>query len=142
MRRFPYYEEAYGYPRYRRGGYREPFYDDVADYNTNAKSYYDYLARFNGFLHDMVDFINDLAKRMDGLEDKIKTLQDAVQKIVNNLYDSGAVDSKDLDKFKFKKGRDIATGNINVFTNKPDGATFIRTNKGKTEFDIVVGYEK
>ena len=142
MRRFPYYEEAYQYPRYRRGVYREPFYDDIADYNTNAKSYDDYLARFNGFLHDMVDFINDLAKRMDGLEDKIKTLQDAVQKIVNNLYDSGAVDSKDLDKFKFKKGRDIATGNINVFTNKPDGATYIRTNKGKTEFDIVVGYEK
>jgi hypothetical protein len=142
MRRFPYYEDRYRNPRYRRGGYREPFYDDIADYNTNAKSYYDYLARFNGFLHDLVDFINDLADRMDGIDDRLDTIEDALQKIVNNLYDSGAVDSKDLGKFKFNKGRDIATGNINVFTNKPDGATYIRTNKGKTEFDIVVGYEK
>lgn len=41
-----------------------PFYDDIADYNTNAKSYYDYLARFNGFLSTFVDFVNDLALRV------------------------------------------------------------------------------
>ena len=34
------YNNEYGY---RRGIYREPFYSDNADYNTNSKSYYDYL---------------------------------------------------------------------------------------------------
>lgn len=41
-----------------------PFYSDKADYNTNAKSYYDYLARYNGFLTYLVDFVNDLADRI------------------------------------------------------------------------------
>lgn len=41
-----------------------PFYSDKADYNTNAKSYYDYLARYNGFMSELIDFVNDLALRI------------------------------------------------------------------------------
>lgn len=44
--------------------YYEPFYSDNADYNTNAKSYYDYLARYNGFMSTLVEFVNDLADRI------------------------------------------------------------------------------
>lgn len=40
-----------------------PTYNEEADYNTNAKSYYDYLARFNGYLRYLNDFINMLARR-------------------------------------------------------------------------------
>lgn len=155
MARFPYYEDWQN-PRYRRGINREPFYTDEADYNTNAKSYYDYLARFNGFLHNLVDFINDLADRLDDLEDrvdkledrvdkiedKLDTLGDAIQKIIDNLYDSGAITSKDPNKFEFKKDRNIATGNINLFSDKTDGQTFIRTANGKQDKDVTVGYTK
>lgn len=41
--------------------YRQPFYNNFSDYNTNADSYYDYLARYNGFLSSLIDFINNLA---------------------------------------------------------------------------------
>lgn len=40
-----------------------PWYDDDADYNTNAKSYYDFLARFIRQLDDMIQLINSLLKR-------------------------------------------------------------------------------
>lgn len=162
MAKFPYYEDWQQYP-YRRGVYREPFYSDSEDYNTNAKSYYDYLARFNGFLHQLVDFVNDLADRLDDLEDRVDKLEDRVdkledrmdkvedkvdklgdglQKIIDNLYDSGAIDSKDPSKFEFKKDRNIATGNINVFSDKTDGQTFIRTANGKLDKDVTIGYTK
>ena len=44
-------------------GHWQPWYDDRKDYNTNAPSYYDYLARFNYFLREITDFINRLARR-------------------------------------------------------------------------------
>lgn len=141
MDKFPYFYQ-WNVPSYRRGIYRNPFYTDEADYNTNAKSYYDYLARFNGFLHHLVDFINDLADRISDLENKLKNLADGLQKIINNLYESGAIDSKDPKDFKFNKGRNIATGNINLFSDKTDGSTFIRTAKGKKDKDVTIGYTK
>lgn len=41
----------------------EPWYNDKTDYNTNAPSYYDYLARFNDFLQEVEFKINDLLDR-------------------------------------------------------------------------------
>lgn len=40
-----------------------PWYDDDADYNTNAKSYYDYLGFRIGQLDEIIDAINKLIKR-------------------------------------------------------------------------------
>lgn len=40
-----------------------PFYDDRADYNTNAKSYYDFLARYNMILKELSNIVNDLTNR-------------------------------------------------------------------------------
>ena len=40
-----------------------PWYDDDADYNTNAKSYYDYLGFRIGQLDALIDAINKLIKR-------------------------------------------------------------------------------
>ena len=50
-------------------GHWQPWYDDRKDYNTNAPSYYDYLARFNYFLREITDFINRLARRNIHLKD-------------------------------------------------------------------------
>lgn len=205
----------------------EPWYDDTADYNTNAKSYYDYLARFNRIMQEMPKAFQDGINRAlnrdvaventetvtltkagdwkgtsanpDGYDDlitlnadanfstKTKTkqyknlspngftihngsenysgvwspdygevlravddelgrltqenqgLKNALQKIIDNLYESGAITSKDLGDFSFKDGRNIATGNINFFGGKADGAHFIRTNNGQTENDVTAG---
>lgn len=40
-----------------------PWYDDDADYNTNAKSYYDYLGFRIGQLDALIDALNKLIKR-------------------------------------------------------------------------------
>ena len=40
-----------------------PWYDDDADYNTNAKSYYDYLGFRIGQLNAIIDAINKLIRR-------------------------------------------------------------------------------
>lgn len=50
-------------------GHWQPWYDDRKDYNTNAPSYYDYLARFNYFLREITDFINRLARRYINVKD-------------------------------------------------------------------------
>lgn len=46
----------------RYGSYA-PWYDDKADYNTNAKSYYDYLTRINQYLKIIQEKINELIDR-------------------------------------------------------------------------------
>lgn len=46
-----------------------PSYNDLADYNTNSQSYYDYLAKFNKVLSIIVDYINELMKRDVNVED-------------------------------------------------------------------------
>ena len=47
---------------YHRRDYK-PFYDDRGDYNTNAPSYYDYLAKKNIDIQTLVDTVNVLLKR-------------------------------------------------------------------------------
>lgn len=238
----------------------EPLYDEHADYNTNAKSYYDYLARKNGFWEYLISFINRLANRnilfkdttsitfqkkgdwidnggcepdnyddeievsavvviskgteninlsqsfgtfiipngskikADGLwspdyknvldaidlkvkditdsisaidkrvttvenkieavenrvdlvenrlttvENNVTNLQTAMNKIVQNLYTSGAITTNNINTFAFKPNRNIATGNINLFGGSVDGNSYIKTSDNKTENDITAGY--
>lgn len=47
---------------FKRNSYL-PFFDESADYNTNSKSYYDYLARINRILEVMKHFIIRLLDR-------------------------------------------------------------------------------
>lgn len=55
------YGFGFGYP-YFNGQY-EPWYDDQKDYNTNAPSYYDYLAHRNYNHHLIIDLLNRVARR-------------------------------------------------------------------------------
>lgn len=216
-------------PYYPRRTSYEPWYDDKTDYNTNAKSYYDYLGRFNGFLYEVIDFVNRIAKRnlkvnstnsiefikngdwldngdainswvdviqlmanvkismavtslllpyigntavpngtkinddgvwspdyadalrkigdaledlnnkLDNLTDLFNQLKNALQKIIDNLFESGAIDSNDMNNFNFKYGRHIASGNINLFGGVADGNSFIRTSDAPQNYDITSG---
>ena len=47
----------------------QPWYDDRRDYNTNAPSYYDYLAHIHYYSTILTDFVNELAKRKVLVED-------------------------------------------------------------------------
>ena len=64
-------------------------------------------------------------------------LKKALNKIINNLQASGAWRGG-LDG-DFVTNRNIATGNINLFSNAVDGNHFIRTNNGSTENDLAGG---
>ena len=71
------------------------------------------------------------------LETKVNRIESALTKIIANLENSGAWTgglSGD-----FNSGRDIATGNINIFGGTTDGNSFIRTNSGQTENDLAGG---
>ena len=64
-------------------------------------------------------------------------LKGALMKIINNLTASGAWQGGLEGDFVPK--RNIATGNINLFSNTVDSDFFIRTNNGKTENDLAGG---
>lgn len=239
--RHPHFEyDNFAYP-YRAGLQRYPFYDDKADYNTNSKSYYDYLGRNQhvfGWLVDMVNYllrreirvcdtktidlrknykfsdhqncsscggcgcgdcndncceqpeimqlsanvkvsrqhlrdyfegvtdedidvgngikvledglwVADSSEVMKQLLDKLKekdkridNLEKAFKKIIDNLDKSGALSNSDIDNLKFKDGIHIATGNINLYSDKADGDTFIKTNAKGGDNDVAIGYTK
>lgn len=65
-----------------------------------------------------------------------KTLQ-ALNRIIANLEASGAWQGG-LNG-DFVQGRNIASGNINIFGGSVDGSSFIRTNRGQTENDLAGG---
>jgi hypothetical protein len=50
-------------------GQWQPWYDDRRDYNTNAPSYYDYLANFNHLIKSIVELLNRVARRNVKVED-------------------------------------------------------------------------
>lgn len=79
----------------------------------------------------------DLARQIQDQANKNNDLKDTLTKLISNLEKSGAW-SGGL-KGNFKEGRNIATGNINIFGGTPDGNSFIRTNNGSTENDLSGG---
>ena len=84
-------------------------------------------------------FLDELRELLGikALETKVNRIESALTKIIANLENSGAWTgglSGD-----FNSGRDIATGNINIFGGTADGNSFIRTNNGQTENDLAGG---
>lgn len=80
---------------------------------------------------------NALKERIETLENANAGLQNALRKIIENLEGSGAWTGGMTGGFN--QGRNIATGNINLFGGTPDGSSFIRTNNGSTENDLSGG---
>lgn len=68
-------------------------------------------------------------------------LKSALTNLLQNLKDSGAWNQTGSTIFEgsLKSGRNIATGNINLFGGTTDGNSFIRTNSGSTENDLAGG---
>jgi len=90
---------------------------------------------------DIIDLINkkynDLLEKYNNLLAENGKLTNALTKIINNLSDSGAW-SGGLEG-NFNNGRNIATGNINLFSSVTDGEYFIRTNNSQSENDLAGG---
>lgn len=69
----------------QRYGRAVPFYSDNADYNTNAPSYYDYLARFNELLNAIIDQVNQNTADIAEIKDKLDDLQKLIDEINERL---------------------------------------------------------
>lgn len=77
----------------------------------------------------------------NNLKNEYNKLKGAFTTVLQNLQNSGAWNQTGNTIFEgsFNAGRNIATGNINLFGGTPDGDAFIRTNNGKTENDLAGG---
>lgn len=77
----------------------------------------------------------------NNLKDEYNKLKGAFTSVLQNLQNSGAWNQTGNTIFEgsFNAGRNIATGNINLFGGTVDGDAFIRTNNGKTENDLAGG---
>lgn len=77
----------------------------------------------------------------NNLKNEYNKLKGAFTSVLQNLQNSGAWNQTGNTIFEgsFNAGRNIATGNINLFGGTPDGDAFIRTNNDKTENDLAGG---
>ena len=80
---------------------------------------------------------NALRQEIQTLKEKSDEANHALQEIINNLTNSGAWSGGLTGGFT--QGRNLATGNINIFGGMPDGNSFIRTNSGQSENDLAGG---
>ena len=82
-----------------------------------------------------------LATDLKNAQTENAKLRAALQKIVTNLHQAGAITSDNIDNFTFNSNTYIANGNINVYAQNAGSSTLIKThptNTNKTG-DIVVG---
>jgi len=80
---------------------------------------------------------NKLKQEIQTLKEQGSKSEQALQKIITNLEQSGAWSGGLTGGFI--QGRNLATGNINIFGGTPDGTSFIRTNNGQSENDLAGG---
>lgn len=96
------------------------------------KEYFKELLNDLTFLDELRDIFG-----IKALETKVNRIESALTKIIANLENSGAWTGGLTGGFN--NGRNIATGNINIFGGTVDGNSFIRTNSGQTENDLAGG---
>ena len=96
------------------------------------KEYFKDLLTDLTFLDELRDILG-----IKALETKVNRIESALNKIIANLESSGAWTGGLTGGFN--NGRNIATGNINIFGGTTDGNSFIRTNSGQTENDLAGG---
>lgn len=101
------------------------------------------LTIFNDGLYspDNTTLFNQFATDLKQAQAENAKLRTALQKIVTNLYQAGAITSSDINNFNFNNDTYIANGNINIYGKAPNSTTLIKTHATTTnkEGDIVVG---
>lgn len=72
-------------------------------------------------------YAKNLQSELNQAQTKINHLEQALQKIIDNLYNSGAITNNTYN-FNFNPNTSIATGNINIYSLTPTGQTLIKTH--------------
>ena len=90
---------------------------------------------------DNTELFKQFASDLKNAQAENTKLRSALQKIVTNLHQAGAITSDNIDNFNFNNNIYIANGNINIYAQNANSTTLIKThptNTNKTG-DIVVG---
>lgn len=131
--------------------YFEGITDEDIDVGNGLKVLEDglWVADSSDIMKQLLDKLKEKDNRIDDLENQLKDLQSkydtlykGMERIVNNLDKSGAVTENSVEDFKFYDHIHIATGNINLFSDKADGDSYIKTHKEERENDVAIGYTK
>ncbi len=86
-----------------------PFYDDRADYNTNSKSYYDYISRLSKLIEVLArriwEYDGELKKRFKNWDDLMKAFPDQAKDLFRGWLNDGTIDNIIHDEFtKYSAG--------------------------------------
>lgn len=103
------------------------------------------LVIFNDGLYspDNTPLFTQLATDLKNAQAENAKLRSALQKIVTNLHQAGAITSDNIDNFTFNSNTYIANGNINIYAKQANSATLIKTHAttSNKDGDIVVGLD-
>lgn len=117
------------------------FYDNGQTYKTYQAP--NAITIFNDGLYspDNNELFKQLATDLKNAKAENEKLRTALQKIVTNLFQAGAITSEDINSFNFNNDTYIANGNINVYAVNANSNTLIKTHAKTTNKtgDIVVG---
>ena len=90
---------------------------------------------------DNTELFKQFATDLKNAQAENAKLRTALQKIVTNLHQAGAITSENIENFTFNNNTYIANGNINVYAKQANSTILIKTHATSTnkEGDIVVG---
>jgi len=91
---------------------------------------------------ELTQYVNNTINQyIDNQDSKIGKMYDDLSILLTNLKNSGAWTQTGDTIFDghMTDGRNIATGNINIFGGSVDGGSYIRTNNGASENDLAGG---
>lgn len=103
---------------------------DIANIYNEIQNIYNEIA---GIKNDITNIKNDI----QDIRNIINNQGDAIQKIINNLYESGAITTNNINNYEFVTGRNIATGNINHYLQSIGGTLFIKTTKSDANASVM-----
>lgn len=93
---FPSFSEYLQQNQVRQDRQSYPFYSDNADYNTNSKSYYDYLSRINKIIEVLAkriwEYDEELAKRFEEWDKNLEELPEDLEKLLVGWMEDGTLD--------------------------------------------------
>lgn len=157
---FPTFSEYLQQNQVRQDREYKPFYSDSADYNTNAKSYYDDLARKNKLIEILAkriwEYDEELAKRFEEWDKNLEEFPEDVRNLLIKWMEDGTLDeiinenifkdlNRNVDSYKekmnkviddlknaFSDSRDVFLSNLHKLDQI--GQTGTRAFQGDTKY--------